>query len=111
MNLSQFTFEFLNQFFIQESQGKFFHTSQKCQKDRWEICSKCEHFDEIEEGCKFCGCYLPHKTKDAFDSCPLKKWNINSEQWNDEHFNRIIEEMIQDKPELKDYLNQLYGNN
>jgi hypothetical protein len=105
MNLSELIFNYLDEFFLQESMGKAFHTSNSCQKKRWEICESCVHYDEPEEGCKHCGCYLPHKIKDPFGSCPLEKWISDSEQWNEEHFDFIKNELIKRCPELEDELN------
>lgn len=105
MKLSQIVFDFLDEFFIQESSGISFPTSEQCQKERWKICESCEHFDETEEGCKHCGCYLPHKIKDPFGSCPLDKWISNSEQWNNEHFDMIKNKLIEKRPELEGELN------
>jgi len=82
--------------------------SKNCQKERWSICDGCEYFDEPEEGCKYCGCYLPHKIKDPFGDCPLDKWISNSEQWYDEDYDYLKQLIIEKNPELKEYLN---GNN
>lgn len=107
MNLSQIVFHFLDEFFIQESLGNRYYASEFSQKERWKTCDSCEHFDEPEEGCKYCGCYLPHKIKDPFGSCPLDKWISNSDQWNAEHFDQIKNKLIEKYPELE---NELNGN-
>jgi hypothetical protein len=102
MKFSEILFHFLDEFFIQESEGKGFHSSKSCQKERWSLCQSCEHFDEPEEGCKHCGCYLPHKIQDPFGSCPLEKWTSNSEQWNVEHYDLVKNKLIEKHPELKE---------
>ena len=101
-------FRFLDEFFLQEASGKEWSASKNCQKERWSICDECEYFDEPEEGCKYCGCYLPHKIKDPFGDCPLDKWISNSEQWYDEDYDYLKQLIIEKNPELKEYLN---GNN
>ena len=108
VKLSTIVFAFLDEFFLQESDGKVWSASKNCQKERWSICDGCEHFDQPEEGCKYCGCYLPHKIKDPFGDCPLDKWISNSEQWYDEHYDYLKQSIIEKNPELKEYLN---GNN
>ena len=108
VKLSTIVFRFLDEFFLQEASGKEWRASKKCQKERWSICDECEYFDEPEEGCKYCGCYLPHKIKDPFGDCPLDKWISNSEQWYDEDYDYLKQLIIEKNPELKEYLN---GNN
>ena len=106
--LATIVFRFLDEFFLQEASGKEWMASKNCQKERWSICDECEYFDEPEEGCKYCGCYLPHKIKDPFGDCPLDKWISNSEQWYDEDYDYLKQLIIEKNPELKEYLN---GNN
>ena len=105
VKLSTIVFRFLDEFFLQEASGKEWRASKKCQKERWSICDECEYFDEPEEGCKYCGCYLPHKIKDPFGDCPLDKWISNSEQWYDEDYDYLKQLIIEKNPELKEYLN------
>ena len=105
VKLSTIVFRFLDEFFLQEASGKEWRASKNCQKERWSICDGCEYFDEPEEGCKYCGCYLPHKIKDPFGDCPLDKWISNSEQWYDEHYDYLKQSIIEKNPELKEYLN------
>jgi len=106
VKLSTIVFHFLDEFFLQESDGKVWSASKNCQKERWSICDECEHFDEPEEGCKYCGCYLPHKIKDPFGDCPLDKWISNSEQWTDEHYDYLKSKIIEKNPELMgDFMN------
>ena len=65
----------------------FFHiysgfpkTTKKEILKRWEICNKCEKFDDIKIQCKICGCNLSKKSKFlnklawADQECPEKKW-------------------------------------
>lgn len=106
VKLATIVFAFLDEFFLQESDGKVWESSLNCQKERWTICEGCEHFDEPEEGCKYCGCYLPHKIKDPFGDCPLDKWISNSEQWHGEHYEYLKSKIIEKNPELMgDFMN------
>ena len=68
--LATIVFHFLDEFFL-EASGKNWMSSKNCQKERWSICESCEYFDEPEEGCKKCGCYLPHKIADPLVSVRL----------------------------------------
>lgn len=77
-----------------------YSTSEECQNERWEHCQSCEHFDEPEKGCKECGCWLPHKIKDPFAYCPIKKWDSDDRQWKKEHYGIIEEELRRKYPEL-----------
>ena len=63
-------------FFLEESRGRRWSASETCKKERWSICEGCEHYDEPEEGCKYCGCYLPNKIDDPFGECPIDKWGV-----------------------------------
>ena len=107
MELRDLVFKFMDEFFLQEVHGPF-DSSSNCQKERWELCQSCEHFDESEALCRACGCYLPHKIKDPFGDCPLDKWISNSEQWYDEDYEYLKQSIIEKNSELKEYLN---GNN
>ena len=107
--LATIVFHFLDEFFLQEASGKNWMSSKNCQKERWSICESCEYFDEPEEGCKKCGCYLPHKIADPFGDCPLDKWISNSEQWYDEDYFYLREKIIEKNPELKEYLSSNRG--
>ena len=106
VKLATIVFHFLDEFFLQESDGKVWESSKNCQKERWSICDGCEYFDEPEEGCKYCGCYLPHKIKDPFGDCPLDKWISNSEEWHNEHYEYLKSKIIEKNPELMgDFMN------
>jgi hypothetical protein len=49
-------------------------------KDRIDICAKCVDPKTGKPGitykktCKFCGCFIPAKTRSLSSECPLKKW-------------------------------------
>jgi hypothetical protein len=41
---------------------------------RLEICKKCDFFDNANNRCKKCGCYMEIKTKLRIEKCPVNKW-------------------------------------
>jgi hypothetical protein len=99
--MKELIFKFLDEFFLSESDGELFHSSANCQTERWELCQSCEHFDEPEEGCRVCGCYLPHKIKDPWGDCPLDKWISNDEEWNQTHYQKLKAQIIEKYPEYQ----------
>jgi hypothetical protein len=105
MELKELIFKFMDEFFLQEVNHPF-HSSSNCQKERWSICQECEHFDELEEGCKACGCYLPHKIKDSWGDCPLDKWISNDEEWNNVHYDQIKQIIIDKYPDYEHIIRQ-----
>ena len=105
MALSDLVFKFMDEFFLQEA-NRPFYSSSNCQKERWELCQSCEHFDEPEEGCKYCGCYLPHKIKDPWGDCPLDKWISNDEEWKNTHYNQLKEIIIEKYPDYEHIIEQ-----
>lgn len=88
--LSQFTFDFMNEFFILESKGNALQVPSTVQEERLSICKTCEFYDAEKNMCKDCGCYLPHKTKDPYANCPKDHWFANSERWNAFDFDDIL---------------------
>ena len=105
MELSDLVFKFMDEFFLQEVEHPFYSSSD-CQKERWKLCQSCEHFDEPEEGCKACGCYLPHKIKDPWGDCPLDKWISNDEEWKSTHYNQLKEIIIEKYPDYEHIIEQ-----
>lgn len=66
--------------------------SEDLYKERVSTCKSCEQYDEIENQCKLCGCYVPAKARNVFDSCPVKKWDVDVDSW-EEKFQKIVEEL------------------
>ena len=93
-------FKFMDEFFLQERDTPFY-ASKNCQKERWDLCQSCEHFDEVEEGCRACGCYLPHKIKDPFGDCPLDKWTSNDEEWKNTDYEQLKISSLQPKSSIE----------
>ena len=95
VKLSDVIFHFMELFFLEEASGRVWGVSSNCIKERWKLCEACEHYDEPEEGCKYCMCYLPNKIKDPFGECPLDKWTANSEQWNETDYEIVKQRVIE----------------
>jgi len=111
MMFNELVFKFLDEFFLNEAKGTEFHASTNCQNERWSICQGCEHFDEPEEGCKYCGCYLPHKIKDPWGDCPLDKWISNDEEWKNAHYEQLKAIIVEKYPEYQSIIEQHEGIN
>ena len=106
VSLAKIIFTFMDEFFLAEAAGKEFLPSSKCIRDRWSICESCEHFDEIEEGCRYCGCYLPARIRDQWGDCPLDKWISNSEEWEAKYYEYCKNIIIDKYPEMEECLNE-----
>lgn len=61
-------------------------------KERIMTCRNCDKYNELQNVCMECGCFIPMKTKIVFDSCPLNKWTENDMNW-EETFNSISEKL------------------
>jgi len=85
-NLSKFTWDILN--YITNNQEKVLFVSYDVYKERITICKGCEKYEEFENRCKECGCYIPAKAKIILDSCPLNKWTADNSSW-DKKFEEI----------------------
>ena len=56
----------------------FKNVSEERQKERMEICKKCEFYQaDGNPTCAKCGCFLKVKTAWASESCPIGKWMSN----------------------------------
>lgn len=47
-------------------------------KERWDVCTSCEHFtgedSVMPNRCKLCGCMMKGKVKMFMAKCPINKW-------------------------------------
>jgi hypothetical protein len=89
-NLAGFTWELLN--YITKNEEKVLFVSDEVYKERVSICRTCDKYDELENRCMECGCYIPGKAKIIIDSCPLEKWNADLNSW-EEKFSNIQKDM------------------
>jgi len=92
-DLSDFVFEFINEFYLHEASGIRYGVSDEVANERLDICKTCKYHDAKNEVCKECGCYLPQKTYDPFDSCPIQKWGVDKRQWNEVNYEYILSAM------------------
>ena len=93
-NLAGFTWELLN--YITKNEEKVLFVSDEVYKERMNICRSCKRYDEFENRCMECGCYVPGKAKIILDSCPLQKWDVDSTNW-EEKFSEIEKDLGLDK--------------
>jgi len=93
-NLAKFTWDLLN--YITNNEEKVLFVKDEVYKKRVSICRSCDKYDELENRCMECGCYVPAKAKMILDSCPLEKWSADSKSW-EENFSSIESEMGLDK--------------
>ena len=69
-------------------------------------CRSCDQYQEVENQCAECGCYIPAKAKIVLDSCPLGKWKVETDDWN-KKFDNIIE----DSSNIKNIIDKFDGEN
>lgn len=89
-NLANFSWELVQ--YIQQNKNNVLFVSDDVYKERLTTCKSCDKYDELENRCTECGCYVPGKAKIILDSCPLEKWGVDKDSW-DEKFNQITEEL------------------
>ena len=89
-NLSSFTWRLFD--YVIKGQANNIEVSDKIFEDRMSLCRSCEYFDEKQTRCKECGCFLNVKAKMMFEECPLNKWTINEEAWQ-EQFENIVKQV------------------
>ena len=66
-------------------------------EERMTICRSCDKYDEQQQRCRECGCYLPGKARMILDSCPLQKWTADEKTWT-ENFENVVKQ-IEETPE------------
>ena len=71
-NLSKFAFEMITDVAVNHDLNVF--VDEETQKERMDICKKCEHFAYRQMRCKKCGCWMEHKVKFSASSCPDDRW-------------------------------------
>ena len=74
-NLAKFTFEVVkNVIDISPSNETKLILSEEEQKQRLDVCKKCDYYSVRQNRCRQCGCYLGTKVKFGVSSCPIGKW-------------------------------------
>lgn len=71
-NLAKFTFEVVKNT-LNVSPSPVFATEEK-QKERLDICQKCDYFSYRQSRCRQCGCFMKQKVKFESSECPIQKW-------------------------------------
>jgi uncharacterized paraquat-inducible protein A len=71
-NLAKFTFDVVKSVTVAPSVPVL--VSEERQKERLDICKKCEYYSVRQNRCKKCGCFLSHKVKFGASACPIEKW-------------------------------------
>ncbi len=89
-NLANFSWELVQ--YITQNRYAILFVSDEIYKQRIETCKGCDKYDELENRCRECGCYVPAKAKIILDSCPLSKWDADKETW-DSKFQKIAEDI------------------
>lgn len=80
-NLSQYTWDLLN--YVGQNQPKALFVSDEVYAERINICKSCDRYDESENRCRECGCFLAAKAKIILQGCPLNKWSADQKGWDD----------------------------
>ncbi len=97
-NLAQFSWELIQ--YIHKNRGGPLTVSDEVYHERTSICKSCIKFDDLENKCMECGCYIPAKAKMIIDSCPLDKWRDMSSEW-EETLNQIMDKVEDEKSDEK----------
>lgn len=96
-NLAKFSLKLIK--YLQENndneEKKSLIVSDEIYNKRMGICKSCPKFDEKQNRCTECGCFLPIKAKFILDDCPLDKWQMNEDEW-EQTFKNILKDMDTD---------------
>jgi len=95
-NLSSFAWELLK--YMHNHHEMVLFASDEIYKKRTSICKSCDKFDDLESTCMQCGCFVPAKARIIVDSCPLKKWDVYDNDWED-RFKSVSREISLQKME------------
>ena len=75
-NLAKFTFEVVKSgiTIAPTTSTKSVFVSEEKQKERLDICKKCDYFSYKQSRCRQCGCFMTQKVKFETSECPIQKW-------------------------------------
>ena len=74
-NLAKFTFEVVkNVIDISPRNETKLIIPEEEQKQRLDVCKKCDYYSVRQNRCRQCGCYLGTKVKFGASACPIGKW-------------------------------------
>lgn len=94
-NLAQFSWDLIKHLQQNQNHTRLF-VSDKTYEKRIMTCKGCDKYDELENRCRECGCFIPAKAKIILDSCPLNKWKEEDDNWED-IFQEIVTEINQNE--------------
>ena len=89
-NLANFSLDLIKH--IHSNPDKFITVSDETYRERMSICKSCDKYDEFDNRCSECGCFLPAKARIILDSCPLEKWSTDVGSWENK-FDEIVKEI------------------
>jgi len=92
-NLAQFSWDLIKHLQQNQNHTRLF-VSDETYNERIMTCRGCDKYDELENRCRECGCYVPAKAKIILDSCPLNKWKEENSNWEN-IFQEIVTEINQ----------------
>jgi len=90
-NLAKFTWDILKSSLTNRDA---LLVSDEIYNQRLEICKSCEWYDETQNRCKECGCWLEQKARWSLDSCPQDKWVENGDAFINEHFDTLANQLL-----------------
>ena len=102
-NLAQFIWKILTE----AGDIKELMLSDQAQKQRMDICKACESYGSEGNGhdegpiCLECGCLLKYKVMFSVDSCPMKKWDRQGDEFINEKFDKLAEKFLDKEEESK----------
>lgn len=88
-NLAKFTFELIKQ----SLRSGALLVSEEVKQQRLAVCKTCNWYDESQDRCRECGCYMDHKAGYALDSCPIDKWNESNSDWIEQNFDQLMDQI------------------
>lgn len=94
-NLSKFSWEMMQ--YIMKNEQKVMFVTDEVFRERMQICKSCPSYDDLQNRCTECGCFLNQKARMVLDGCPLNKWSPDQEGW-EKRMDEMIGEMKEDQP-------------
>lgn len=95
-NLSKFGWDMIQ--YIMQNEDTVLIVSDEVFRERMTICKACDRYDDLQNRCMECGCFLNQKARVVLDGCPLDKWKPDQKGW-EEKFQGIVEDLNKDSQE------------
>lgn len=96
-NLAKFIFDVIKTTW----NGDHLTVSDEVYEERLDVCRSCEWYDESQNRCRHCGCFLREKARYAIDSCPIKKWGMSEKEWVESKFDHILDIMNRGESDIE----------